>query len=566
MTQIIDFKSMVSKLRNIDPTSFQDMKKQIVESVQTAPEHDIPSTPVADLRKLSGMPEAEMSKKSIKKVRKTVDKMDDKPKAKKSISKWAKGKFDDPKSAMFAIATNMQKRKEGKPIDPPGRESISHIGKALIDTPKTVAGKIEEAMRTPQYMLEDQKFQGKFNKGDMIKAYDHQPMPGRDEKFIVGKIVAVDQESKTQPGAMGYHVAVEQDTLFDKNSRVGKIVFVPYEVGMDYDERVSTMEDGHTDTDSMQGITAQMAKDVMQLNQMFKDKSGDEELMTWITNKLAVAADKISSVKDYLMNPTQDSMTEEAQSEYLVVYKNKKGKTMSKMVKATGLRDVADAFEKTNPNDTIQSIGAKSEGKMSDIALDMEQLSDMQFTSKYKKSKEEMKKQLKDDDTQEGNAYAHAVRKAKMDGKKKGDKVKGPDGEEITLEKDPKHEALVDKTIKTLETYLDLVSKQGNKKLSKATEDVRKVFGMESKAKPDYIDIDKDGDKKEPMKKAAKDEKKKKMSMDEKVQLLNIGKQIREMAKANGVQPSQFLGYLVAKDPKKYGPLAKLEDIIDGKG
>ena len=136
-----------------------------------------------------------------------------------------------------------------------------------------------------------------------------------------------------------------------------------------------------------------------------------------------------------------------------------------------------------------------------------------------------MKKQLQDDETQEGNAYAHAVRKAKMDGKKKGDKVKGPDGEEITLEKP-----------------------------------------IEEKAKPDYIDIDKDGDKKEPMKKAAKDAKKKKMSMDEKVQLLNIGKQIREMAKQNGVQPSQFLGYLVAKNPEKYGPLAKLEDIIDGKG
>ena len=26
------------------------------------------------------------------------------------------------------------------------------------------------------------------------------------------------------------------------------------------------------------------------------------------------------------------------------------------------------------------------------------------------------------------------------------------------------------------------------------------------------------------------------------------------------------LGYLVAKNPEKYGPLAKLEDIIDGKG
>ena len=38
----------------------------------------------------------------------------------------------------------------------------------------------------------------------------------------------------------------------------------------------------------------------------------------------------------------------------------------------------------------------------------------------------------------EGNAYAHAVRQAKMNGKKKGDKVKGPDGDEITLEKEQK--------------------------------------------------------------------------------------------------------------------------------
>ena len=35
----------------------------------------------------------------------------------------------------------------------------------------------------------------------------------------------------------------------------------------------------------------------------------------------------------------------------------------------------------------------------------------------------------------EGNAFAHAVRQAKMNGKKKGDTVQGPDGKEITLEK-----------------------------------------------------------------------------------------------------------------------------------
>ena len=38
----------------------------------------------------------------------------------------------------------------------------------------------------------------------------------------------------------------------------------------------------------------------------------------------------------------------------------------------------------------------------------------------------------------EGNAYADAVRQAKKDGKKKGDKINGPDGDEITIEKDEK--------------------------------------------------------------------------------------------------------------------------------
>ena len=43
-----------------------------------------------------------------------------------------------------------------------------------------------------------------------------------------------------------------------------------------------------------------------------------------------------------------------------------------------------------------------------------------------------------DEEADEGNAYAHAVRKAKMDGKKKGDKIDHPDSDEddITLEKD----------------------------------------------------------------------------------------------------------------------------------
>ena len=529
MDNIIDFKSMVAKLQKIDPTSFEDMKKQIVESVQTSPEAPA-IAPVSDLRKLSGL--AEMSKKSIKKAHSTADKIKDKPKAKKSISKWSKGKFDDPESAIYAIATNMQKRKEGKPINPPGRESVSHIGKALIDTPKTMAGKIEEAMRSPNFVLEDQKFQGKFKVGDLIKAYDHEPAPGRDEKYIVGQIVKVDAESKTQPGAMGYHVEVEQDTLFTKNSRIGKTVFVPYEVAMDHDDRVSLIdrqtEDSEYDKDGKpeqdhsdhevgmaQSDMFKAMKYAKEIHNALERVSEREGIEGWVAAKITKAADYLGSVAHYI--------------EHEIYHADKAGESVE-------------------------------EGKMSDIALDMKDLSDAEFQKKHGKSKEEMKKDLSE--------------KAKPDyididgdGDKKEPMKKAAKDKK---EKDQQHEALVDKTIKTLETYLDLVSKQGNAKLNKATEDVRKVFGMESKAKPDYIDIDKDGDKKEPMKKAVKDKEKKssgkKMTMDQKIKLLNVGKQVREKAKEHGVQPSQFLGYLVAKDPEKYGALAKLESIIDGQG
>ena len=55
------------------------------------------------------------------------------------------------------------------------------------------------------------------------------------------------------------------------------------------------------------------------------------------------------------------------------------------------------------------------------------------------------------------------------------------------------------------------------------------------------------------------------LSKEAKNKLLDIGKAIREKAQEQGIQPAAFLGYLVAKDPKKYGSLAKLESIINGK-
>ena len=56
-----------------------------------------------------------------------------------------------------------------------------------------------------------------------------------------------------------------------------------------------------------------------------------------------------------------------------------------------------------------------------------------------------------------------------------------------------------------------------------------------------------------------------KISIEAKNKLLDIGKAIREKAQEQGIQPSAFLGYLVAKNPKRNGELAKLEGVINGR-
>jgi|TARA_B100002019_G_scaffold290815_1_gene309364 hypothetical protein len=60
---------------------------------------------------------AELDKRTIRKAHKTADKILDKPKAKKSIAKWAKEKGMDPEGAIYAIATNMAKKKKGESVE-----------------------------------------------------------------------------------------------------------------------------------------------------------------------------------------------------------------------------------------------------------------------------------------------------------------------------------------------------------------------------------------------------------------------------------------------------------------
>ena len=98
------------------------------------------------------------------------------------------------------------------------------------------------------------------------------------------------------------------------------------------------------------------------------------------------------------------------------------------------------------------------------------------------------------DNPYEGNEFALAVNKAKAAGMKKGDKFKIGDKEY---------------TLKDCEDMLETMKKKKMKE-----------------AKPDFLDMDKDGDKKEPMKKAIKDKEKKKIKegAEENAQLVMASK------------------------------------------
>ena len=136
------------------------------------------------------------------------------------------------------------------------------------------------------------------------------------------------------------------------------------------------------------------------------------------------------------------------------------------------------------------------------VAADIKSRADKEDSEVIKRALEKLELEFEDDGTMkepeyepdgpmEGNAFAQAVQKAKAAGMKKGDKFK-VDGKEYTLQ-----------------DAEDLLAKV-----------------MNEKAKTDYIDLDKDENKTEPMKKAAKDKEKKKVKegAEEEAQLVMAAK------------------------------------------
>jgi hypothetical protein len=80
--------------------------------------------------------------------------------------------------------------------------------------------------------------------GDMIRGYDFKPMAGREDCYVEGKVLSAGYQSSA--GYDAFEILCTRDVYAGerqmegvKGSRVGQIVFVPFEVSfMEYDGRV----------------------------------------------------------------------------------------------------------------------------------------------------------------------------------------------------------------------------------------------------------------------------------------------------------------------------------------
>ena len=85
------------------------------------------------------------------------------------------------------------------------------------------------------------KFENTAQIGDIIKAFDFQPMPDRDDYYLIGKVVDKGMIKHPVHGFdmyYGYTVEIigqNEDNGYTK----GETAYVPYEIDfMEYDERV----------------------------------------------------------------------------------------------------------------------------------------------------------------------------------------------------------------------------------------------------------------------------------------------------------------------------------------
>lgn len=85
----------------------------------------------------------------------------------------------------------------------------------------------------------------KIEVGDLIKAFDFEPIPGRPDYYVVGIVERIGEVNFPADRYFGYQIRTVYDS-YDRESankcatsRVGKVVYVPVQTVLDYDGRVT---------------------------------------------------------------------------------------------------------------------------------------------------------------------------------------------------------------------------------------------------------------------------------------------------------------------------------------
>lgn len=80
--------------------------------------------------------------------------------------------------------------------------------------------------------------------GDLIKAFEFEPIPGRDDKYVIGAIDRIEEYGFVIKGE-----TIIKDTAFGTDRMVeGVEIRVPFRTMMDYDGRVTALTEQYQPT------------------------------------------------------------------------------------------------------------------------------------------------------------------------------------------------------------------------------------------------------------------------------------------------------------------------------
>ena len=135
-------------------------------------------------------------------------------------------------------------------------------------------------------------------------------------------------------------------------------------------------------------------------------KKGDD-LEGWVQSKLNKAADYLQGAANYeeyqRLNPYREELDPTLMQKHAVVIQKNIDEILDKETKLDdidtkpGMMRILAKRVNEVEKEIAKETRKQNEGKMSDIDADMKTLSDEQFMQKYKKSKEQMKKDLNED-------------------------------------------------------------------------------------------------------------------------------------------------------------------------